>query len=658
MRKTGRLGLGVLLAVALLTAGILPDDRALLDATKRGDVVAVKAALKQGADVNAAQGDGLTALHLAAQEGNLEIVKVLLGAKANVNAKSKIGEYTPLHLAASGAHLDVTLALLAAKADPGAVTTTTGVTPLHLAAKALNGEAVVKALLEKGAPANAKETSSGQTALMFAAAYGRAAAVKELLAHGADPAITTAAVDQVQQVALERAAQARLKATLDDIRKTQPTDETVHFDSNGNRSLSPTEEQKAIAAQRALLESADDRAKALSTPVEPADAPLPAGAPAGNTGGGRGAAGFGNRAGVTETLVGKTGGMSALHHAAREGQIEAAVALIDGGANINQRSADGSTPLVQALLNGRYDLALVLIQKGADVNLATETDGIAPLFALLQTQWTLKFTDHPQPRAQDNQKAGYMEVLNALLDKGANPNARLKTHLWFLEWEGKFGMDFTGATPFWRATFAQDLDAMKALAAHGADPNIPTAWPENSMRGGRQEDGRLQEDSGLPKMPKGTPNLYPIQAAAGGGFLGLGAFQQNNVPNNFLPSVKFLVEEMGADVNLPDAWGYTPLHYAAVRGDNALIEYLVAKGADPKAISRLGQSVVDMTRGGRNGFFSRTPHPQTMELLLRLGSEFKCLNTHFRNNGDWCPGAGVPPFKGAVQQDGQVTTTK
>ena len=121
MNKTGRLGLGMFLAVALLTAGILPDDRALLDATKRGDVVAVKAALKQGADVNAAQGDGLTALHLAAQEGNLEIVKVLLAAKANANAKSKIGEYTPLHLAASGAHLDVTLALLAAKANPAAV---------------------------------------------------------------------------------------------------------------------------------------------------------------------------------------------------------------------------------------------------------------------------------------------------------------------------------------------------------------------------------------------------------------------------------------------------------------------------------------------------------------------------------------------------------
>ena len=189
---------------------------------------------------------------------------------------------------------------------------------------------------------------------------------------------------------------------------------------------------------------------------------------------------------------------------------------------------------------------------------------------------------------------------------------------------------------------------MKALAEHGADPNIPTMWPEPGMRGSRQEDGRNLEDSGLPVMPEGTPNMYPIQAAAGGGYMGLGAFQQNNVPNNFLNAVKYLVEERGADVDLPDSWGYTPLHYAAVRGGGDLVEYLVSMGADVKAMSRMGQSAVDMTRGGRNGFFARTPYPQTMELLLGLGSEFKCLNTHFRNNGDYCPGSGVEPFETAT----------
>jgi ankyrin repeat protein len=328
--------------------------------------------------------------------------------------------------------------------------------------------------------------------------------------------------------------------------------------------------------------------------------------------------------------------------------------LLDGGANIDQTAADGSTPLVLALLNGHFDLAQTLIERGADPNLASTTDGVSPLFAVLQTQWTLKFTNQPQPRAQDNQKTEYMTIVNALLDRGANPNVPLKTHLWFLEWEGKFGLDITAATPFWRAAFAQDLDAMKALAAHGADPNMPTRWPEPGMRDSRQEDGRVAEDSGLPIMPQGSPNMYPIHGAAGGGYLGLGAFQQNNVPNNFMASVKFLVEEMGADVNLPDSWGYTPLHYAAVRGDNALIEYLVSKGANVKAVTRLGQSVVDVTRGGRNGFFHRNPYPQTEQLLLSLGSPYLCLHTHMRNNGDWCPGSGVVPFKDAVQDATQV----
>src|SRR5690606_38017175 len=148
-----------------------------------------------------------------------------------------------------------------------------------------------------------------------------------------------------------------------------------------------------------------------------------------------------------------------------------------------------------------------------------------------------------------------------------------------------------------------------------ADPTIPTRWPEAGMRAGRQQDGRLQEDSGLPIMPEGTPNMYPIHAAAGGGYLGLGAFMVNNVPNNFLAAVQYLVEEHGADVNQRDSWGYTPLHYAAVRGGNDLIEYLVSKGADVNAVSRLGQSTADMARGGRAGYFSRTPYPETVELL-------------------------------------------
>jgi ankyrin repeat protein len=639
--KRSRLPIAVLL-FAVLTAAVPLADVPLIEAVKRGDVTAVRTLLRQGADPNAAQGDGLTALHVAAETGQLEITRLLLDANATVDARSRLGGYTPLHLAARSGQAAVVGALLDAGADPKVVTTTSGATPLHLAAKALNGEGAVRALLEAGAPVDALESSAGQTPLMFAASFGRAASIRELLGHGANPAIQTEIVDVLERLYIDQQAQIQLSQALAGYRAAS---------GDTDRPASLKEQQAAIAEQRAFLKD-EQWIDGLLEGFHPNW--LARVTPWYTTQNNDNKSSTNIVALPLETLVGKTGGMTALLHAAREGRIEAVEALLDGGAEIDQRSGDGTTPLVLALLNGRFDLAMVLIERGADPNAATFTDGIAPLFALLQTQWTLRFNDHPQPRAQDQQQTEHMAVLNALLEAGADPNVRLKTHLWHFEWEGKMGLDITGATPFWRATFAQDLDAMKALAAHGADGNIPTMWPEPGLRPGRQQDGRNEEDSGLYVMPQGTPNMHPIHAAAGGGYLGLGAFQQNIVPNNFLNTVKYLVEEHGADPNLPDSWGYTPLHYASVRGDNALIEYLVSRGADVKAMSRLGQSTVDLARGGHGGFFDRAPYPETVDLLLGLGAEFKCLHTHFRNNGDWCPFSGVPPFEGAAESVGNV----
>ena len=625
------------LATVLLTGAVPAADSPLLDATTRGDVAAVRSLLAEGADPNLAQGDGLTALHLAAQEGNLEIAEILLGAGAMVEAQTRIGGYTALHLASRRAHGSVVSALLEAGANPGAVTTTTGVTPLHLAAKAMNGEDAVRSLLEHGAPPNAQESSAGQTALMFAASHGRTASVRVLMNHGADPAISTKVVDALKQIVVNKEAQERFREAITEIRKNAV--------GASGRELTPSERQAAIVAQREFLRS-EDKIEDLLEGFHPDDVSTIRPFWTTQNNDLRSVEDITGRP-MAETLVGKTGGMTALLYAARDGQMGAAEVLLDGGANIDQISGDGSTPLVLALLNGRFGLAKWLIESGADPDLATDTDGVSPLFAVLQTQWSLRFTDQPQPRSQDNEETEYMEVLNALLVAGADPNVQLKTHLWHWEWEGKMGLDIRGATPFWRAAFAQDLDAMKTLAEHGADPNTPTQWPEAGLRGGRQQDGRLREDSGLPMMPEDTPNMYPIHAAAGGGYMGLGAYQQNNVPNNFVNTVKYLVEEHGADIDLPDSWGYTPLHYAAVRGGNDLIEYLVSKGADVKLINRLGQSVVDMSRGGQGAFFLRTPYPKTVELLQSLGSPFTCLNTHFRGSGDYCPLSGVEPFETA-----------
>ncbi len=613
----------ILVAVLSWGTGAAVEGQ-LVDAARAGDVATVRALLQQGADANEANGDGLTPLHAAAERGNAAIVELLMDRHAAIGAKTRIGNYTPLHLAALGAHTAVAEKLLEAGADPNAVTTNTGVTPLHLAAAALNGAETVAALLEHGADPNAREIAAGQTPLMFAAAENRADAIRELIRRGADPSVTTRVVDVLYSYALDRAAGQRLNRALD----------SIQIAERGGRDWTPSAEQvqAAIQAQRAFIASQPD--------VGPHD-PISLARVGPDYPGGPDVV----RPPATETLVAKTGGMTALLHASREGHVEAALALLDGGADIDQVSpADHTSPLLIATMNGQFDLALLLIGRGADPNLGASTDGSTPLFAVLQTQWAPR-SNYPQPRAQDVQRSDYMDVLRALVAAGADPNVPLNTHLWYWEYGlNKMGVELAGATAFWRAAMAQDVGAMRLLAEHGADPDIPTKWPPIGMRDRRQTDGRQQEDSGVTLMPEGTPNAWPIHMAAGGGYLGLGAFSVRNAPNQFLPAVRYLVEELGADVNERDGWGYTPLHYAASRGDNELIRYLVSKGADVGAIARLGQSTVDMTRGGRSGFFQRVAYPESEQLLLSLGGQYSCLHTHFLDTGDWCEASGVPPF--------------
>ena len=637
-RRAGRGAASV--AVGLLIAALLPagsaaqagasasDDR-LLEAARDGAAEVVRALVGDGADVNAARGDGMTALHFAAERGHAAVARALIDAGAAVDAGTRIGRYAPLHLAARGGHGSVVALLLEAGADPNAATTNSGVTALHLAAASVDGRAAVAALLDHGADPNAREGSAGQTPLMFAAAANRPAATAALLEAGADPGITTAVVDVLPSLALDREANRRMRDLIGAPPETLgPYGPEVDPEAEWPGEPGPAHVQAAIRAQREFLRSGFDVGDVSAHSLGRVGPDYPGGPDL-------------IRPPYREVLVGRTGGMTALLHAAREGHIEAANALLDGGADIDQASADATSPLLMAALNGQFDLALILIARGADPDLAASTDGTTPLFAVLQTQWAPK-SNYPQPRAQDLQDAGHMDVLRALLEAGADPNPRLNTHLWFWEYGlTKMGIDLTGATPFWRAAFAQDIEAMKLLVAHGADPNIPTRWPEVGMRERRQQDGRQQEDSALPWIPEGAPNAWPIHAAAGGGYLGLGAFSVRNRPDQFIPAVKYLIEELGADVDQRDSWLYTPMHYAASRGDNELIEYLVSQGGDVTAITRLGQSTADMARGGRAGFFTRVPYPETVELLTSLGATLECLHTHFLDTGDSCPGAGI-----------------
>src|SRR4029453_12786661 len=94
------------------------------------------------------------------------------------------------------------------------------------------------------------------------------------------------------------------------------------------------------------------------------------------------------------------------------------------------------------------------------------------------------------------------------------------------------------------------------------------------------------------------------------------------------------------------------------RGDIAMIDYLVSKGAQLNVVSRLGQTPTDFARGGGAGFHYRAPQPAALQPLVDIGGEYRCLHTHFRGTGTWCYGAGVPLFDGVVKPVEEPTPPK
>jgi uncharacterized protein len=163
---------------------------------------------------------------------------------------------------------------------------------------------------------------------------------------------------------------------------------------------------------------------------------------------------------------------------------------------------------------------------------------------------------------------------------------------------------------------------MKLLVKYGAKPNEAYTIKTAGRLAGADapvESDTTKDPSGLPPVPNGGPGVFAIHAASGVGYgEGYAANSHMHAPDGWMPSIKYLVEELHMDVNQRDQNGYTALHHAAARGDNEMIQYLVAHGADVTVVSRRGQTVVDMA----NGPVQRvSPFPETIELLEKLGAK-------------------------------------
>jgi ankyrin repeat protein len=528
----------------------------------RGDRADVLAMIKQGADVNAPQGDGVTALHWASRHGDAAIVTALIAAGANARAATRFGGYTPLHLAAERGSAPIVKALIGAGASVDA-RTSTGATPLMLASAA-GDPAAIAALLDKGADVDAKESDRFQTPLIFAAANNRLDAVTLLVARGADPNAATKLTDLA---ALSRNGE----------------------NPDGRDLAVKPETRKRTGPPKILVPGVE-------------------------------------RQHLFNEQVAWQGGMTPLLYAARQGHVDVASALLNAGVDVNQRKGgDNASALLVATVNGQFDLAAMLIERGANPNLIAE-NGVGPLYAAVNLTWAPR-AGYPQPRAQVNQKLSYLEFMKRLLDAGADPNQRVNKKVWYSNYNfDQSGVDEAGATPFWRAAYGADVDAMKLLVSYGADPVIPTVKPVERPETGDVGRRAMRDVSGLPPVPVGGPGVPPLLAAAGAGFgEGFAGNSHRHAPGGMLAAVKYLVDALGVDVNARDHEGNTAVHHAASRGDTEMVRYLVTKGADVTAVNREGQTTVDMA----NGPVQRVqPWPDTITFLESLGAKnnHKCMS--------------------------------
>lgn len=617
MRRSSRakgLGLRAVGALALAVFAFAPALHAgksdVADAAMRGDTAVVRALIAKKADVNAPQNDGSTALHWAVYRGDRDLVQMLVRAGADPRAATREG-VTPLWLASVNGDAKVLSALIEGGADVNEKLPA-GRTPLMIASRTGNVEAM-KVLLDHGADPNAKETLRGTTPLMWAADEGHAEAIKLLIDRGADIKAKSAPVERGRGPALgksgdPRRAVAALGAAIAAGQQIPGLGQIGGLNGSARAATDSDLQAAKAAGARGDIAGAQGAAGAAARGNGAATG-AGQGAAAGRGRGGRGRGGdAGDGSGFDENddaavaafgrgrgPAPKDGGqLTPLVFAVRTNDLDSVKVLLGAGANINETTGYGWSPLLVATQNRYYKLGAYLIEHGADVNLANK-GGWTPLYLATDNR-NIENGDYPVRKPDMD----HLDFIKLLLDKGANVNARVKdsteTRTVFTnQW-----LDENGATAFLRASQSGDLPLMKLLLAHGADPKIKTEL-----------------------------GVSALQVAAGIGWVEGITYEWS--PKDTLEAVRMLLD-LGLDPNDQAATGRVALHGAAHKGATAVVQLLVDRGArldirdfgntDNRGSRELATHTwlpVDYADGlVRVGVQSAIPHPETGLLLRKL----------------------------------------
>jgi len=561
--------LATLAVLSVAGFGAVRSDVA--DAAMKGDKAAVRTLIQQKADVNAPQPDGATALHWAAYRGDKELVDMLIKAGANARAANREGA-TPLWLACINGDAPMIATLIGGGADPNEHLPL-GRTPLMAAARTGKVDAL-KTLIDLGADVNAKETYRGTTPLMWAADEAHADAVEYLIQRGADIRARSNPAPRGRGPALGKA---------NDPRKAVAAQ---------GAALAAREASPELGALRALTEGGNAAAAGQRGAQGQRGQGQRAAAPDGVDFQGddaAAAAGIGRRG--PEPNDG--GGLTALTYAARSNDVDSVKVLLAAGADVNEVSGYGWSPLLVATQNRYYKLGAFLLERGADPNLPNK-GGWTPLYLATDNR-NIENGDYPVRKADID----HLEFIQLLLDKGANVNARAKdsteTRTVFTnQW-----LDENGATAFLRASQSGDLVLMKLLLAHGADPKIATEL-----------------------------GVTALQVAAGIGWVEGITYQWSQKETD--EAVKLLLD-LGLDPNAQADTGRTAMHGAAHKGSTEVVQMLYDHGAKldirdyGNTDNRGGKlavhtwQAVDYADGlVRVGVQSAIAHPETGLLIRKL----------------------------------------